>query len=112
MGAASAEVQSVDRHGMSAVAGDRAHEENLVERELAVRERAAGDAKPCLEIDWRERFLMAHQLLESRQRTIDDSRNRVTECAAARVIPHAVRQLVGSVLNTRYQYMLAMGCER
>ena len=52
---------------------------------------ATGDAKPCLEIDRRERFLMAHQLLESRQRAIDDSGDRVTECEAARVIPHTVR---------------------
>ena len=53
MRAAPAEIQSVDGHGVSAVAGDRAHEKNLVERELAVRQRTTGDAEPRLEINGR-----------------------------------------------------------
>ena len=48
--AGAAEVESSDRHRVASPPGHGPHEENLIERQLAVRERALGDAKLLLAI--------------------------------------------------------------
>ena len=97
---------------MPAEAGDRSHEQNLIERDLALRQRAIRERESRLEIARCENAHVHDPIAEARQRATDRCGDRIAERARGHVVPVAVFERVGRVLNARGHDMLAVGRQR
>ena len=101
--------------GMACVAqpGDRPHEENLVERDLAVRDRAFGEPELRFEIAAASARRDARTLSAKPGNTRSIARRHaIGRAPRARVVPRSVAETIRRVLHSRHEHVLAGRRER
>src|SRR5438105_1125240 len=81
--------QPAHGHRMAAVPGNRAHEQDLIERELAVCEGAVGESEALLEIDRCQDLSVDDRVGESDHRPLDRRCDCVAERGATIRVPRS-----------------------
>src|ERR1700733_3392901 len=93
-----AHVESVDRRTVVGPAGHGAQEEKLFEREFALKDVALRESEFAFEIERRENLATDDQLFDIGRVLGDGVDDGIAE-GFALIVPSALSELVGSVLN-------------
>src|SRR5215204_1977124 len=98
MRARATEVESLERAAIVGIAEHRTRPEQLVERQGAVKDVAAGQAEHLLEIERRQRLVAEHARLKPGSVAIDRIDHQIGHRVAMLIPGTAVRQFGGNVL--------------
>src|SRR5215471_18661746 len=98
MRAGSAEIEAADGRPVARPARHRAHEEELLEHQVAVEDVALGEAVGALEIERRQHLPGLDRARDVRRVTRDRPDDAVSELLAA-LVPASPREAVGDVLH-------------
>src|SRR5687767_4961942 len=98
MGRRSAHIEVADGRLIAGPARRRPQKEQLLERELALKDVALGEAKFTLEIERRDHLPMQDDVLDVRRVLRERVDDRVTECLTL-LVPRSFLQVIRCVLN-------------
>src|SRR5918992_5240894 len=108
----SAKIQSGYRRRMTRQTGYGTHEQNLIERELPVRETPFGRAVPILDVPRRQHLPGDDSFGQPRQILAERANDEIAHAIAPRVIPCAIAELVRHPLNEYRQDVTSTRGER
>ena len=101
------EVQAVDRRSVVTPSRNGAHEQDLIEGQLALRQRPLRDPETLLDVHGRQHVAMENGIGESGNDAGDPRRDLLHERARAVLVPRAVLEMVWRVLHARDDDVLA-----
>src|SRR6187401_540629 len=107
----STEIQPANRRTVARPAGGRPQKEQLLDRQLALKDVALAQAEVAFDIERRQNLTMKNPVAKVRCEFTDRIDDRVAE-GLALVIPRTAAEVVRRVLHETRHHVLARWCDR